>query len=287
VIAVSRGWTAATLKVRVYEMADRVSLHAMDRVVCVSAGQAAKVRRAGVPAYRVVVIHNAIRTDRFDNPNGESYREALRSLFPEPPGRLVCAAGRLSPEKGFDVLVEAAAILRQQRDGHKPLDIGFVLFGDGPLRPDLCRQIAEKGLERRFILAGFRQDLDSFLPFFDLVVLPSFTEGLPNVALEAFASGVPVVATAVGGTPEVVEDGVSGFLVRPGDPPALASRILAAFQDEENRRQMGIRGRQRVRDHFTFEAQSQRYQHLFAQLNPVRYQESRRHHATPMMRPTS
>ena len=82
---------------------------------------------------------------------------------------------------------------------------------------------------RLVVLGGFRGDLDRFLPHFDMLVLPSFTEGLPNVVLEACAASVPVVATAVGGTPEVIEDGVSGLLVPPGDADALAERIRAAL----------------------------------------------------------
>lgn len=260
VVSVSRGWTAATLKVRLYEAADRLGLYAMDAVVCVSEGQAAKVRRLGVPADRVVVIRNAIHAERFADAD-PAYAEVLRDFLPPACRRVVGAAGRLSPEKGFGVLVEAAALVRQADP-----EVGFVVFGDGPLRQELTRQIAALGLSDSFALAGFRTDVDHFLPYLDLVVLPSFTEGLPNTALEAFAAGVPVVATAVGGTPEVIEEGVNGYLVPPGDPRELARRILDALGDERERRAMGLRGRQRVQDHFTFAAQGEQYQRLFETL---------------------
>src|SRR4029077_19979711 len=141
----------------------------------------------------------------------------------------------------------AAATLIPRDNG-----LGFVLFGDGPLREALARQVRNHGLEHRFVLAGHRTDLDALLPFLDLLVLPSYTEGLPNVVLEAFAAGVPVVATAVGGTPEVVEDGVNGYLVAAGDPEALARRICDILLSEEERRSMGRRGRERVLNEFTF-----------------------------------
>jgi glycosyltransferase involved in cell wall biosynthesis len=144
--------------------------------------------------------------------------------------------------------------------------VGFVHFGDGPLRAGLEQQIARLGLEGRFILAGFRDDLDRFLPHWDLAVLPSFTEGLPNVVLESYAAGVPVVATAVGGTPEVVEDGVDGYLVPPRDTAALAGRILDMLALGEGRRLMGQRGRERIQARFTFHAQARLYQNLFAGL---------------------
>ena len=158
VIAMSHGWTAETWKVRVYEALDRACLRRMDRVVCVSEGQAEKVRRAGVRADRVVVIRNAVRAERFDRVDPAD-RRVLEEMFPQAPERIVGSAGRLSPEKGFGVLVEAAAIVARSDPG-----AGFIHFGDGPLRETIRRRIEELGLERRFILAGFRDDLDRFCP---------------------------------------------------------------------------------------------------------------------------
>ncbi len=262
VVSVSRGWTAESFKVRVYEWLDRFNLRWMNRVVCVSEGQAVKVRRAGVEPDRVCVIRNAIDVERFADTDLRYLRE-LHDFFPRPRRVIVASAGRLSPEKGFDILVEAAAQV-VARDAA----IGFVHFGDGPEREKIVRRIATLGLQDTFALAGLRNDLDSFYPFFDLLVLPSHTEGLPNVVLEAFAARVPVVATAVGGTPEVVEDGVNGYLVPPGDASALASRILDVVGDDERRLAMGEAGHRRVSEEFTFAAQARAYEALFAGLFP-------------------
>jgi glycosyltransferase involved in cell wall biosynthesis len=260
VVAVSHGWTAATWKVRLYEALDRACLRRMDRVVCVSEGQVAKVRRADVRPDRLTVIRDAVRVGRFEHPDPAD-RGRLAGLFPHPPGRIVGSAGRLSPEKGFGVLVDAAASVSRSDP-----EVGFVHFGDGPLRKGLEQQIARLGLKDRFILAGFHDDLDRFLPHWDIAVLPSFTEGLPNVVLESYAAGVPVVATAVGGTPEVVEDGVDGYLVPPRDAAALARRILDMLTRGEERRLMGKRGRERIQARFTFHAQARHYENLFAAL---------------------
>jgi glycosyltransferase involved in cell wall biosynthesis len=259
-VAVSRGWTGETAKVRAYDALDRLHLRWMDRVVCVSEGQAAKVRRAGVPTGRLVVIPNAIDAGRFDRPDPAARGELL-GLFPGPVARVIGAAGRLSPEKGFEVLVEAAAIVARSDPS-----AGFALFGEGILRDELARRVAAAGLEGRFLLAGFRADLDRLLPHLDVLVQSSFTEGMPNVILEACAAGVPVVATTVGGTPEVIEDGWSGHLVPPGDPAALAGRILDVLGDGPGGRALGARGRDRILLHFTFEAQAASYSHLFAEL---------------------
>ncbi len=263
VIAVARGWTAASWRVRFYEWLDRLSLRRMDAVVCVSDGQARKVREAGVPAERLHVIRNAIRTERFGTTVAPS-RSFLQSFFPLPRTLLIGAAGRLSPEKGFDLFVEAAGIVVRSRPG-----AGFVLFGDGPLRDRLAAQIARRKLQRHVVLAGFCSDLDRWLPGFDATVLPSYTEGLPNVVLESFAARVPVVATAVGGTPEVVEDGVNGYLVPPGQPAALAGRLLELLGSETLRDHMGQQGYRRVREQFTFAAQARRYAALFEALTPT------------------
>lgn len=262
-VAVARGWTGESLKVRLYETIDRFHLRWMSRVVCVSEAQAEKVRRTGVKPSRIRVVQNAIDPERFPDPDWR-YRTKLHRLFRQPRTRVVGAAGRLSPEKGFDVLVEAAARI------HKAdRSVGFVIFGEGPCRARLAQQIHAAGLGGTFVLNGFRSDLDRFMPFFDLLVLPSYTEGLPNVVLEAFAAGVPVVATAVGGTTEVVEDGVSGHLVRPGDPAPLADRILAALASEDGLRDMGLMGRQRILERFTFRTQAARYAQLFQELAPA------------------
>jgi glycosyltransferase involved in cell wall biosynthesis len=257
IVAVSRGWTAECFRVKLYESLDRWSLRRMDRVVCVSKGQAEKVRAAGVKKEKISIIHNAIRPERFDRVKPE-YRDKLKEFFPKAPELIVGAAGRLSPEKGFGVLVDAAAEVARQMP-----NVGFVLFGDGPLKPSLEQRIAACGLEDKFILVGFRSDLDDFLPHFDLFALPSFTEGLPNVILEAFAAGVSVVATAVGGTPEIVEHGQNGFLVPAGDSAALARCMVESFAIGPRRKEMAASGKQRVREQFSFSGQAEEYLRLF------------------------
>jgi glycosyltransferase involved in cell wall biosynthesis len=260
VISVSRGWTGENRRVQCYDFLDRRVLRFMDRVVCVSRAQAARVQRAAVRADRINVIHNAVDLKRFAGRH-QSGRSLLRQHFPSIVSRIVGAAGRLSPEKGFSVLVEAARSVLEA-----DARAGFIIFGDGALRGPLEQQIRALGIADRCVLVGFRRDLDQVLPALDLVVLPSYTEGLPNIVLESLAASVAVVATAVGGTPEIIDDGVHGFLVPPGNATSLARRILDALHDEGRRYQMAARGQQRVASEFTFEAQSRRYQELFETL---------------------
>src|SRR5207249_2641091 len=159
-------------------------------------------------------IRNSARLAAFESADPRA-RERLLGFFPSDNAvsQVILGAGRFSPEKGFGVLVEAAATICRDNPS-----AGVVLFGEGALRGELDRRVAELGLTGRVVLPGFRTDLDQLIGGADVVVLPSYTEGLPNVALEASAAGVPIVATAVGGTPEVIAEGATGFLVPAGAP---------------------------------------------------------------------
>jgi glycosyltransferase involved in cell wall biosynthesis len=247
-----------------YDRLDRFLLKRFDRVVAVSEGQADQVRAAGVPERKLRVIRNSARLDAFTQPCPGG-RADLEALVPTPGERIVVSAGRLSPDKGFDVLIRAAAVACTVDPGAR-----FVVFGDGVLRDELPKQAAAAGLADKMAFAGFRADLDQLMPHADVFVLPSYNEGLPNVVLEASAAGVPVVATAVSGTPEAVLDGQTGHLVAAGDAPALANRLLRLLGDAGLRRRMGRAGRALMTGRFTFAAQAEAYLDLFAELSRKR-----------------
>jgi glycosyltransferase involved in cell wall biosynthesis len=256
VVGVSRGWTAENWKVRLYERLDRLALRHMDHVVCVSHAQCNKVRRAGVASDKLSVIHNAVRAESFGGNTNGDYRGRLEQLFGQsPPPLIFGSAGRLSPEKGFDLLVTACSLVNDQCKAN----VGLVLFGDGPLRDDLRRHIDTAQLGSRFILAGFTTELDRFMPHLDAFVQSSHTEGLPNVLLEAAAASVPVVATDVGGTRELVVDGETGLIVPPNNSQALASGIEKLSANTKLRETLGHNASRHVGLRFTFAAQAEAY----------------------------
>lgn len=254
IITVSRGWTAENFKIKLFNFADRHFHRRADHVIAVSDGQAAKVIRFGTPPDRVTVIRNAIRVDRFDETPDPAEREKLLAVFPQRPTFLLGAAGRLSPEKGFDLLIDAAKKIRD-----RSFSIGLFIFGEGFLRESLEKQLRDLGLQDCVQLPGFTGELDRLLPHFDVFVQSSHSEGLPNVLLEAMAARTAVVATEAGGTPEVVEEGVTGLMVPPGDAGKLADAICRLLAEPDKLQTMGDAGRKRVETLFTFESQADRY----------------------------
>lgn len=219
-------------------------------VIAVSAAVGRQLYRGGIPAEDVIVIHNGVdgAAVRQRAQDGAAQLEALT----ESSGPRFAYAGRLSPEKGPDLLVTAA----QEVIGAYP-DARFFLFGEGPLRQELGKMIAEANLQKQVVLYGFVPNLPAFLTQCHLLVLPSRSEGLPLAVLEAMALGVPVIATNVGGIPELVVDDVSGRLVPPEDAKALARAMMAIWQDTGWRERAAREGRQAVDGRFSATAMAQ------------------------------
>jgi len=208
--------------------------------VCEMARQA-EIERARVSPDKVVTIYNGVQTNEFAALAARAAARGRRAFGIPAGAPLVGAVGRLHRQKGFTDLITALAQVRE----HLPA-VRLLLVGDGELRGDLEAHAQALGLSEVVTFAGLRTDIPEILAELDLFALPSLWEGLPNVVLEAMAAGLPVVATAVGGTPEVVVDGVSGLLVPPHDPAALAEALVFLLRDPGMRRKIGQAGRKRV-----------------------------------------
>jgi glycosyltransferase involved in cell wall biosynthesis len=163
-----------------------------------------------------------------------------------PGKKIVFSAGRLTEQKGFRHLIEAAAILGQKRD-----DTIFLIAGKGRLEGQLKKLVNTMGLDDKIHFLGFRENIDSYMTACDLFVLPSLFEGMPNVVMEAMASGKAVVATDVNGARELMMDEETGIIVPPANPEALAESMGRLLDDDKLRFDFGQNGRKRVRDHFT------------------------------------
>jgi glycosyltransferase involved in cell wall biosynthesis len=207
--------------------------------------------RRGYDADRLSVIPNGTDCERFRLP-GDG--EAVRREWNIPPGvPVVGVLARLMRIKGQEVFLRAAALIASKNP-----DVRFVIVGDNSFNPEYkaeLKQLAGRlGLEDRVVFTGFRMDVPDLLAALSVAVSPSLgLEGMSNSILESMAAGVPVVATRVGGTPEIVEDGVSGLLVAPGDPEALAAAIYRLLQDKTMAKQLGETGRRRVFGRYSLE----------------------------------
>lgn len=268
VIAISRGWTGESPKIKIYEVLDKLFLRFADHVIAVSEGQRSKIISYGVDRRKVSVIHNSIN---LNNIARTAYNDIRAELGISPNAMLVISAGRLSPEKNYAGMIEVARVVAA-----KAGSFHFAVFGEGALREDLEARAKLAGLGQKFHFPGFRSNLQSILMAADIFMLPSFTEGLPNVVLEAFAARRPVVATAVGGTPEVVEDGVSGYLVQPHEVEKMADCLIRLADSPTLRETMGMKGYERVKEHFTFESQTAQYEELYARFAGLESAKKRR-----------
>lgn len=217
----------------------------VDAFVCVSKDGARQTIKEGLSAERVRVIHNGIDLARFP------------SLGPNPDGPVVTVA-RLSPEKDVANLLRAASMVAPRCP-----DFCLVVAGNGPCRADLEQLRDELGLRKIVEFLGEVRDVPALLARSRLFVLASRTEGISLTLLEAMASGLPVVATRVGGNPEVVVDGETGRLVPACNPAALAEAILAGLSDAEAGRRMGLLGRRRAEEYFDIRRMVASYESLY------------------------
>jgi glycosyltransferase involved in cell wall biosynthesis len=263
IVTTMHGWIANSPRQRALVEIDKRVARGFDMVLAVSAQIRDQLLEAGVPAKRVRLVHNAIVIDRYQRSGERGFVASLvgRTL----PRPMLACIGRLSAEKGHADLLEALAIVK--RKGHQ---VSAVLAGEGPERARLEGRIAALGLADSVFLPGHVDRPQRMLEDADLMVLPSHTEGLPNAALEALAMNVPVLATAVGGTPEVIEDGRSGRLVRPRDPAMMAARIEEFLANREQWAQMAIRGRASVIERFDFKARTRVVEGLYSELASAR-----------------
>jgi glycosyltransferase involved in cell wall biosynthesis len=259
VVAFSRGYTAENPKVAFYEWIERRFLNRVNGIIFVSEGQRRRLEGFGIYGRRSWVVHNAVAADSSRNSlSGDLRKEVLERLGILGAVEMVVSAGRLSPEKGHRFLVEAIGMLRGSTN-----NTHFVFCGDGPYQKDLEKRSIELGISDHCHFVGFRKDIKDIFQAMDFMVLPSLTEGLPNVILEAFACAKPVVATDVGGVPEIVEDGVNGILVPPGRSDLLAEAIKNCLAAPEKRRMMGEAGYHKVKSEFTFESQTQKLEAIY------------------------
>lgn len=259
IVTTLHGWIGNDLKHRLFVKLDKLVVRGFDRVIAVSRQIERELLDVGVPRAKLHMLHNAIVLERYRRVGrGGVLAEVMGRSVANP---VIASVGRLSPEKGHADLIDAVGIV--SRGGQK---VSLVLIGDGPERPKLIRQIHALGLQETVHLPGYVQEPQRLLEEIDLIVLPSHTEGLPNAALEALLMEVPVLATEVGGTPEVITDGETGRLVPARSPEKLAEGIQEFLAAPESWKRMASRGKDMVKMSFDFRARTRKLEAIYDEM---------------------
>jgi glycosyltransferase involved in cell wall biosynthesis len=253
------GWIGNSPKQRMMTALDRRAVRGFDRVVVVSRQMWDAVSGDGFRPGQLRLLHNAIVIEKYRRTGQTGF---LAQILGRPvEGPVLSCIGRLSAEKGQMDLIEAIALVRAAGE-----HVSLVLAGDGPARSAIEARVRELQLSATVHFAGYVDQPHRVLEETDLSVLPSHTEGLPNAALEALAMNVPLLATNVGGTPEVVADGETGRLVEPRSPRALADGIIDFLHDRATWQQRAARGRETVERQFNFATRTRELEAIYTGL---------------------
>ena len=246
-------WYDNTRLLRAYGIADRYILRSFAAVVAVSKEVHDRLLHAGVPPGRVSMIANGIDPKPFQQD---------RPAEPDPTRPLtVGLVGRLSHEKGIDLFLQAAASVLKQLPQTR-----FIVFGEGPDRPALEHLLHSLKLTDQVSLPGRRDDMPAVYASLDVLVSSSRQEGLPVSLLEAMASGLPILATAVGEVPSLIRHQQTGLLVAPNDVPSLSQAITTLLTDPALRHRLGARAAQLVATEFSANTMTGHYRHLYRSL---------------------
>jgi len=258
VITTVHGWIANTFKRKIYRAVDKWLLRLFDAIVAVSERTKGLIEKSWIAGHRITVINNALKVEQYIlDPDDQSYRNELGV---DAQAILIANIGRLSPEKGhLDFLMAGRELLKINEN------IRLLLFGVGPEQERLENFVNDNGMAGSVIFAGFRPDMKNIYNSLDLVVQSSFTEGMPNVVLEALLMEVPVIATDVGGTAEIIENGKTGVLTRAGQPVEIVTAVRAFLSNPEQYMNMARQGREVIVNQFNHQKRVEKLAALYCQ----------------------
>jgi glycosyltransferase involved in cell wall biosynthesis len=271
IVTTLHGWTSAVTsgRLRLYEWLDKHSLRFIDAVVLVSGSMMGLAALKGCDAAKVHVVQNGIpgAEHEIKGPIVGSCNGGISADTNADPAILrfcrraptVGSVGRLSFEKGYLNLIDAIRSLRE-----RDIDIQLIIIGEGPERPFLENRVKQTGLGKFVCLPGYRQNARDYIPFFKIYSLPSLTEGLPVSVLEAMAAGVPIVATPVGGVPDLLEDGLGGVLTDSTSNNDISAGILKVILNPDMAAKMAERSRIMVKRFYSIEATARGYLDIYS-----------------------
>lgn len=281
IIYTAHGWVfnepLGWLRKKIYFYAEKWTAKFKDKIICVSEHDRQIAIKSGFPANKLVIIHNGININQLKFLPKEQARQQLAtnhlSLPPkaDPPQAetsnllIVGTIANLYPTKGIEYLVEAASHLRKLDFRGKSNFPIFLIIGEGPERPKLEKLIQKYNLKNNFFLLGHIPDAYKYLKAFDIFVLPSLKEGFPYAILEAMSAGLPIVATKVGGVPEIIDSGNTGWLIEPKNSHDLAEKITTLLKDENLRENLSAYAKQIVTKNFSLAAMIEKTKEIYFQ----------------------
>jgi glycosyltransferase involved in cell wall biosynthesis len=259
--AFHHGYTWPSLKARAYNQLDRWSLRSANKVLTVSAPFRDQLTALGVPRERIEIIHNAIPAGWGAGACRPEEASALRERMGIAPDRkVILIVGRLSREKDHLTLLEAVNRLRSTVMPH------LVIVGEGPEKPRIEERVSRLGLDAFVTFTGQQSSAEPYYGIADVAVLSSLSEGSPNALLEAMATHVPVVATAVGGVPEIVKHEESALLIDPGDPVSMSAAMARLLTEPELARRLTKRSHELILERHEPEARTRQLVSIYRSL---------------------
>lgn len=248
-IVVAHGWTDENLKIRLYNRLEKWLIRGADHAIAVSPQLLRELKTIRGPHRASSLILNAVDPETIPRKGCAAHiRQDARQSADT---KIMGVVGRLSPEKGHAILLEAVANLLN------PLDAVLLIIGEGPLSFALKNQVKRLGLQQRVLFLGQRDNVGDYYDAMDLLILPSLSEGLPFVVLEAMSAGTPVLATQVGAVDQVITHNETGWIVPPGNASALAQQLSAILNDDPKRIQTGRQAQRALFPRFSPARQAQ------------------------------
>ena len=227
-----------------------------DRIVTISEGIRNVLLSGGLNPGKTTLIHSAVDLNKYRYPGDLEWFRKEFGLNAD--NRAIGTVAQFIPRKGHRNIIEAAPGIIERYP-----ETRFFFFGQGPLKDDLQALCRKSGLENIIRFTGFRADLDRIFPCLDILLHPAVLEGLGVALLQAAASEIPLIGSRAGGIPEIVQDGINGYLIPPDDSPAIVSSVLSLLEDREKSRRFGREGRRIVESSFSIDAMVDGYMSVY------------------------
>lgn len=259
IVSTIHGWTPISRKLRAYEALDRWCLKRFDKVFCVSNVIYTALIQSGFSDNHLHYLHNAV--DSVAGNSSYDSGQLREEMGCTPQDTLILSVGRLSPEKGLKILLWS---FKEKYSDTK--NVKLIIAGDGPQRSELEEIVKEIKIAEQVVFTGHRDNIQDYYKVANLFVMPSLTEGFPMALLEAMQAGLPVIATKVGGIPDIIESGVNGLLIEAGNIESLGDALEMMLSDPPRAAQLSRNGKETVKVRYAAEPWARQIESVYLKI---------------------